>query len=173
MVLKLLLEWVVIRSSCTAALLRKRLPDASVSACSKGACAGDRHAAGWRGVAAQQPANLPSHRAEFNLFLSNMQYRDFHEIARRVTCTVTDTHDACKSSLCLRCSGGTAAIEHKQSSTSNDAQSTHTWHDMLSLIEAWASDGRRHGLGEYIRSNFRHFDMSVSRSDALQTPRGT
>ena len=69
MVLKLLLEWVVIRSSCTAALLRKRLPDASVSACSKGACAGDRHAAGWRGVAAQQPANLPSHRAEFNLFV--------------------------------------------------------------------------------------------------------
>ena len=62
---KLLLEWVVMRSSCTAALLRKRLPDASVSACSKGACAGDRHAAGWRGVAAQQPANLPSHRAEF------------------------------------------------------------------------------------------------------------
>ena len=38
-----------------------------------------------------------------------------------------------------------AAVAPLQSSTSNDAQSTHTWHDMLSLIEAWVSDGRRPG----------------------------
>ena len=50
MMLKLLLEWVMMRSGRTAALLCKRLSDAFVSVCSKGASAGGLCAAGWRGV---------------------------------------------------------------------------------------------------------------------------
>ena len=56
--------WVMMRTGCTAALLRKRLSDAFVSVCSKGASAGGLCAAGWRGVPGQQAVPTGVHFAE-------------------------------------------------------------------------------------------------------------
>ena len=64
MMLKLLLEWVLMRSGRTVALLCKRLSDAFVSVCSKGASAGGLCAAGWRGVPGQQAVTTGVHFAE-------------------------------------------------------------------------------------------------------------
>jgi hypothetical protein len=64
LMLKLLLEWVMMRSGRTVALLCKRLSDAFVSVCSKGASAGGLCAADWRGVPGQQAVTTGVHSAE-------------------------------------------------------------------------------------------------------------
>ena len=63
-IVKLLLKWVMMRIGCTAALLRKRMSDAFVSVCSKGASVGGLCAAGWRGVPGQQADPTGVHFAQ-------------------------------------------------------------------------------------------------------------